>query len=178
VIDELNTAIGEYWTKWRSLLAARQDKAFFEALKPTAVGWKVADRAEYDRLCKELHDQSSHVLETWMNGRWIAKCVLRDTELSGHIKIVKVMQRRPGSSDAAGLDHLDFYSPPLTATEAVLQKEPDLNWSRETNDIIEGYDWLSIWFEGTEAKLKSDTVLDIVATELQQQNQKRILGKA
>lgn len=175
MIDELNTAISEYWTKWQALVAARHNKAFFEGLKPTAAGWKVTDRAEYDRICKELHDQSDRIVETWMNGRWIAKCVLRDSELSGHIKIIKVMQRRPGSDDAIGLDHLDFYSPPLTEVESVLQKESDLKWTRETNDILEGYDWLSIWFEGTEAKLKNDTVLDIIATELGQVNQNRII---
>ncbi|MEJ0072929.1 MAG: hypothetical protein WDN27_02470 [Candidatus Saccharibacteria bacterium] len=32
--------------------------------------------------------------------------------------------------------------------------------------MIDGYDWISIWFEGAEAKLKSDTVLDIVSAEL------------
>lgn len=179
MVDELNTAINDYWTKWQALVAARQNKAFFESLKPTAAAWKVADRTEYDRLCRELHDQSDHLVETWMNGRWIAKCLLRDTELDGGIKIVKVMQRRPGSDDALGFDHVDFYGPSLAEIEQILAQEKDLKWTRETNDILEGYDWLSIWFEGgPEAKLKHDTVLDIIAAELGQLNQKRILGNA
>jgi hypothetical protein len=174
MIDELNGAIVAYQIKWQNLVGACHDKAFFETLKPVAVGWKTADRAEYVRRCAELHDQSDHIIETWMNGRWVAKFHLRDAQLVSGIEIVKVMQRRPDSADAAGLDHVDFYS--TTDAEPVLQSEPDLQWSRESNDIIAGYDWLSIWFDGTEAKLKTDTVLDIVAAELRELNQK-ITGK-
>lgn len=176
MLDELNTAINDYWTKWQALVAARQNKTFFESLKPTAAAWKVADRAEYDRMCGELHDQSDHIIETWMNGRWVAKFLLRDAELNGGIKIVKVMQRRPGSDDPLGFDHVDFYGPSLVETEEVLTQEKNLNWTRESNDSLEGYGWLSVWFEGgPEAKLRDDTVIDIITIELQQLKQKRIL---
>ena len=87
------------------------------------------------------------------------------------------MLRRPGSDDLPGLDHLDFYSPALPQVEQVLATEPSLTWTNETNDIIEDYHWISIWFAGTEAKLKPETVLEICMAELRQLNQ-RILGKA
>lgn len=175
MIDELNDAVAQYQSKWKTLVAARQNKEFFEALKPVAVGWKTTDRAEYDRICTELHDQSSQLIETWMNGRWVAKFLLRDTQLTGGIEIVKIMQRRPNSTDSVGLDHLDFYG--VTDAESILKNETDLQWTREKNDIIDGYDWLSIWFDGTEAKLKTDTVLDIIIAELTESNQK-IIGKS
>jgi hypothetical protein len=166
MLEEVGTALESYWQKWGGLVAARHDKLFFESLKPTAVGWKVEDRAEYSRIVAELHDQSQQIIETWMNGRWIAKLVLRDAELPGGITVLKIMMCRPDSGDAVGLDHVDFYSPELAVARQALTAEADLMWTEENNDIIDNYDWLSIWFDGTEAKLKHDTVLDIVAAEL------------
>ena len=177
MIDELNKAIEAYHIKWHTLVAGRQDKAFFETLQPVAVGWKVAAREEYDQLRTELHDKCDMIVENWMNGRWIAKMILRDENLASGIKIVKIMQRRPNSTDAVGLDHLDFYSLEVEHAEAVLAKESNLKWSRESNDIISGYEWISLWFDDTEAKLKSSTVLDIVTAELQEIN-KEIIGNA
>lgn len=168
MLNELNEALADYQTKWHAFAAARKDQEFFAGLKPTAVGWKVTDRAEYDQMCAELHDLSDHVVETWMNGRWIAKFHLRDQQPVDGLTIIKVMQRRPGSEDAVGLDHLDFYSPAVEQAEAVLAAEDGVKWSRESNDIIAGYDWISVWFDGTEAKLKTDTVLDIIAAEMKQ----------
>ena len=171
MIDELNTQLATYQKKWSKLIAGRQDKAFFESLKPVAVGWKIADPTQYERWRMELHEKSDHVIETWMNGRWVAKFVLRDIELESGIKIVKILQRRPHSKDELGLDHVDFYSPRFKSAEATLHGEDDLKWSWENNDIIEGYDWISVWFDGTEAKLKADTVLDIISAEMTQKSQ-------
>ncbi len=176
MLDELNGALGTYGQKWQMLVGGRKDKAFFEELKPTAVGWKTEDRAEYDRLVAELHDQADTIIEKWMNGRWIAKVHLKDAKLVNGVEIVKVMQRRSGSTDAVGLDHVDFYAKTdLPHNREVLAAESDLKWSEESNDVLAGYDWLSIWFEGVEAKIKSDTILDIVGVELKQLNEK-ILG--
>ena len=175
MLEELQSALTTYNQKWHTLVAARSNKAFFESLKPTAAGWKVADRAEYDRRYAELHDQSDQIVETWMNGRWVAKFHLRDRELEGGIQIIKLMQRRPGSTDKPGLDHVDFYGPDRQAMETTLRSEPDLQWSQESNAVIAGYSWLSVWFAGIEAKLKANTVLDIVQRELADLN-KRIIG--
>jgi len=170
MLDKVNEALRIYQQSWQKLVDNRTNRQFFEALKPTAVGWKTADRAEYTRLVAELHDQADHVIETWMNGRWVAKVHLRDTKLANGVEILKIMERRPGSEDAVGLDHVDFYSPDVAAAEPLLKQEADLNWTWESNDVIQGYDWISIWFEGTEAKLKSDTVLDIIQAELKELN--------
>lgn len=172
-MDELNAAITEYRSKWQQFVATRRDAAFFEALRPTALGWKVADRAEYDRLFREWHDLCDVIVDVAMNGRWVAKLHLKeDVRLEWNIPIVKLMLRRPGSTDAPGLDHIDFYSPQATRSDAILDAEPNLTWTRESNDIIQGYEWISIWFSGTEAKLKSNTVIDTVIAELQEHNQK------
>ncbi|HET7320469.1 MAG TPA: hypothetical protein VFI84_02690 [Candidatus Saccharimonadales bacterium] len=166
MIDELNVSLQKYSKNWEKLVAERNNKEFFEGLKPVAVGWKVADEAEYKKVYEELRGQCDRIVETWMNGRWIAKMHLKDAKLTGNIEIIKLMQRRPGSSDALGLDHVDFYSPAVAGADAILKQEPGLKWSWESNDVVDDYDWISIWFSGTEAKLKAGTVIDIVIKEL------------
>lgn len=170
MIDEVRTALEAYQLRWDGLMAARADKSFFKSLKPVSVGWKVADKAEYDQKYEELRLQCDKIVETWMNNRWIAKMHLKESALPGGIEIIKLMQRRPGSDDAPGLDHVDFYSPLVEDAEAVLKHELELKWTNETNDAVEGYGWVSIWFDQTEAKLKSSTVLDIVSQELLELN--------
>jgi len=78
MIDELNNAISDYQVKWDTLVGKCNDKAFFNSLKPVAVGWKVADKLTFDQLSAELHDLSDKVVDVWMNGRWIAKFHLKD----------------------------------------------------------------------------------------------------
>ena len=170
MFDEYNQALNDYHDKWKKLCAGRTDLDFFKSLRPVAVGWKVADADEYQKLYVALRDRCDKIVETWMNGRWVAKMHLRDEKLAGGIEIFKLMQRRPGSEDALGLDHVDFYSPAVAGAEEILKQEPDLEWSHESNDVVDDYNWISVWFAGTEAKLKSDTVIDTVVRELQEIN--------
>jgi len=166
MLDKYNQAIQKYFEKWYKLLETRSNKQFFAQLQPTAIGWKVADRTEYNTLLTELHDSSDMIVEKWMNGRWIAKVHLKDTELDHDMQIIKIMERRPGSSDAVGLDHIDFYDPSRVDLTAVLNDEKDIRWSQESNDVMADYEWLSVWFADTEAKLKHYTVLGIIGAEL------------
>lgn len=171
MLEELNVTLKDYNRKWARLINERQNKEFFAGLKPVAVGWKVADKAEYDRIYEELRLQCDKIIETWMNDRWIAKLHLKESKLPGGIEIIKLMQRRLGSDDALGLDHVDFFSLAVTNARPILESERNMKWSLENNDAVEGYSWLSVWFDGTEAKLKAATVLDIITQELQELNQ-------
>ena len=165
MVDELNQKLQTYYQKWGTL----QVEGFAE-LRPTAAGWKVADEAEYERRYKALRPLCDRIVETWMNGRWIAKMHLKDQQLEGGITIVKLMQRRPGSDDELGLDHVDFLCPDIKAIEATLQASA-ATWSWESNDVVADYDWISVWFDNEEAKIKQGTVVDIVITELQEINE-------
>lgn len=163
MINQLNEALKDYQTKWRRLVAGRRNKDFFEELQPTAVAWKVAERTEHNQLVAELQDKCKLVIDSWMDGRWIAKLVLReDTRLEWGIQVIKIMERRPGSTDLAGLDHVDFYSPAVEQADTFLKEEPELDWRHETNFAH----WISVRWEGTEAKLRTDTVLDSYIREL------------
>lgn len=165
MVGELNTAITEYQGKWERLVASRTNKSFFEQFRPTAVAWKTEDLADFDARLASLRDQSDQVHLAWLSERWLGTINLRDTKLTNGLSVVKLMQRRPGSTDAVGLDHLDFYSTADTATtKEVLEQESDLNWTQE----MEGdhCKWISVWFEGTEAKLRTNTVLEVCAAEM------------
>ncbi len=164
--EDIQTAAEQYNAKWRAFVAERKDRQFFEELQPVAVGWKVATYDEYKVACDELQTKADLVIHTWMNCRWIAKVHLKDDMLGGGIQIIKIMQRRPESADALGLDHFDFYSPRADESETVLANEQNVQWTIESNDVIENYNWVSIWFGGTEAKLKNYTVLSTISREL------------
>ncbi len=165
MIHEINTALGDYHTKWAALVTERSDKAFFEKLVPAAVGWKVADVAAFDKAVAGLRDHCDFVLHTWLNDRWIAKMVLRKPATDWPIPVIKIMQVRPGSIDAHGLDHIDFYAKQSPAEiEITLQKE-NLKWTHEVNHDGDKYPWASVWFAGTEAKIKHYSVLDIYADQ-------------
>lgn len=170
ILDDYSAALEQYMAEWRKLIQARTNQAFFTELKPVALGWKVTTSEAYRKTYEALHGQCDRIVETWMNGRWIAEMHLKDERLPYGIRLIKLMQTRPGSSDVAGLDHVDFYSPAVRGVEAILKNEPNLEWSWERNDVVDQYAWISVWFDGTEAKLKADTVIDIIQRELAELN--------
>ena len=169
MIDELNAAVETYYAQWRELVAARQDKTFFQALKLSSVGWKTEDIVDFNQRFAQLRDHCDQIHLAWVNERWLATLHLRDKPLAHGISLVKLMQRRPGSSDAVGLDHLDFLVPKDRDAKAALAGESGLKWSEEHNG--KHSKWLSIWFASTEAKLRSDTVIDVCIAEFNEVNQ-------
>lgn len=165
MLQELNAAITDYDRKWEALVAERKDRAFFEKLRPTAVGWKATDLTDFDKRFAFLRTYSDQVHLGWVNERWVATFHLRNQKLTGDITLVKLMQLRPGSKDHTGLDHLDFFMPSGTSAAILKTSEPDLNITEEKNGTH--CKWISVWFEQTEAKLRSDTVLDVCIAELE-----------
>jgi hypothetical protein len=153
MIDELNEALGAYQKKWQTFIASRKAKDFFTTQQPTAVAWKFEDAEALNKAASELQTLCDQVTMH-----------LKDIKLDGGIQVVKLMQRRPGSDDALGLDHLDFYSTQNNEAKAVLSAESDLKWTEENNG--EHCTWLSIWLNGGEAKLRTDTVMKVCAEEM------------
>ena len=164
MIEEVSAAIGKYKQKWTELISERADRQFFEGLKPLAVGWKTEDLAEFDRRFAELRDRCDHIHIGLINNRWIATMHLKEDVLPMGITVVKLMQRREGSNDTPGLDNIDFRiaSNEFDAKE-VLAKEPSLKWEEESNGFA---DWISVWFGDCEAKLRTESVLQVCIAEL------------
>lgn len=169
MINELNAALEDYHDKWQRLVGVTRNKSFFERLKPTAVGWKTTDLADFDAKLAVLREHADQIHFGWVNERWLATIHLRDVTLTDGLTVVKLMQRRPGSTDATGLDHVDFYLDAKDGdAKGQLSQESSLKWNEEMNG--EHCKWLSIWFDGCEAKLRSDTVLDVCIEEMKDVN--------
>jgi hypothetical protein len=163
LFDELCNGMETFHDKWHAFINARENKAFFESLRPTAVAWKVFDRAELDRCVANIRGMCDQIHYGWANERWLVSLHLKDDVLSGNVSIVKLMERRPGSTDPVGFDHVDFILAEGDV-KTILAKEKDLKWTEERNG--EHCKWLSLWFYGTEAKLRTDTVLQVCADEM------------
>lgn len=173
MLEEINTAVDVYMAKWKKVTESRRNKAFFEKLRPTAIGWKTDDSSDFQGRFHELRDQCDQIHLGWLNERWLATMHLREEKAALDVTIIKLMQRRPNSKDPIGLDHVDFLIPQGMDAKTVLAAEPNLKWSEEANG--EFCNWISIWFEGTEAKLRTNTTIDVAIAELQDVN-KKILG--
>jgi len=111
MIDKLNQAIEMYQAGWQGFAKSRVQVAFFEDQRPTAAAWKMADAAELHQCFDELRDLCDQVHFGWVNERWLITMHLKSAPLAWDISVIKLMQRRPGSSDAVGLDHIDFIAP-------------------------------------------------------------------
>jgi hypothetical protein len=170
---EYNESIDTYNAMWNTFVT-ESGASFLATVRPTAIGWKVTDIEEFTERYTELLGDCDQTYVERLNGRLIAKMHLAENALLHQgISIVKVMQRRPQSTDEIGLDHVDFYCPDMEATEAALA-QTSLHWTNESNGP--NHPWISIWFEGTEAKLLGHTVLDVAARNLQDTNDSIVQG--
>jgi hypothetical protein len=166
MIDELQQQTEHYFEVWQAFVAQRVDHDFFAALKPISVGWKVADKTKYMQHIPELMDVSNRVSNSWLDERWLGGFHTKEALLPENLRHIKLMQRRPGSTDKLGLDHVDFLLPVGTNIEALLAKESGFEWFREKGDLCE---WISLRFSDTEAKLRfpDKTSIDAVIKEWQ-----------
>ena len=172
MLDELQARLDEYLKSWQDLVKKRDNQQYFAALQPTAVAWKFSDRAALMRAVDEVRDVCDQIHFGWVNNRWLVSMYLRDSELPGAVRVIKFMERRPGSTDNIGLDHVDFYASEQNILEHV-QAESGLNWNEEING--DHCKWISVWFDMGEAQLRTDTVLKVCADEMLEYEQ-TILG--
>jgi hypothetical protein len=173
MIDKLNVAVKDYKSKWKKLIDDAENKEFLENQKPTAVALKVTDLNELLGCFNELRDICDQIHWGWVNERWLLTMHLKDKDLEWEISIIKLMQRRPGTDDPVGLDHIDFWNKENGRAEEFLDKS-NLNWTKEQNSTH--CKWTSIWFANTEAKLRTDTVLDPCIAELKDTKAKILEG--
>jgi len=161
MFEEYTTAVEQYHQKWQSLVDSSEHADYLNSLPMTAIGWKTQDRAELLQRLDALRDMCDQIHFGWVNERWIISLHLKDLALPHDVRIIKLMERRPGSTDTIGLDHIDFYAPNAADT---LDEAIDIQWSKEMSGSH--CKWISIWFAETEAKLRGDTVLQVCADEL------------
>ncbi|HUD05837.1 MAG TPA: hypothetical protein VMR18_02920 [Candidatus Saccharimonadales bacterium] len=151
-----------YFRKWDSLVG----KSPFAEFQPVAIGWKAKDINQFNAILTNLFKDNlltqCHV--GFVDKRYIAAAVFKNP-LYRSICILKLMQRRPGSADPVGLDHVDFYAKDLAAVGKKLQKS---NFGSVTNESNESHNWVSLRFSGTEVKFVDHTVLDVGVKEMRE----------
>jgi hypothetical protein len=133
--------------------------------EPSTIAWKVTDINEFnDTLSGFL--KGNLVIQChigFVDKRYIASVVFKQP-IYRNVSILKLMQRRPGSSDPVGLDHADFPVNNLSSLENEFKAKNVPKWSHESNEV---HSWISAWLDGTEAKFVDHIVLDVGVKELQ-----------
>ena len=162
MVEKLRKDLALYFNDWQVVVDERLNSDFFSALKPTAAGWKFTDRDELMERFAEIRDLCDQVHFGWINERWVICAHFKELVLPGDITVVKLMERRPNSEDPIGLDHVDFHT--TAPVKQNIELEEGLEWNEERNG--EHCKWISVWFEGGEAKLRNDTVLQVCADEM------------
>lgn len=170
--EALSASLDKYFAKWDEYVARMGLYAIAEKMKPVAVGWKVADRMDYRRTLGILENYSQQLHTITINKRKYGTVVLEEPLIRG-ISIIKLIERRPGSRDALGLDHVDFYLPLIEGIAEMLERG-EANWRRQGSET---YKRLSVRFGPEslyEAKIIDHTILEICADELEGASKKML----
>lgn len=168
--EALSQSLDRYFMKWDEYVARMGLFGIADKMRPVAVGWKVGSRAEYRRAMSVLDNFAVQIHSVSVAGRKIATVVL-ERPLARGISVIKVIERREGSRDIVGLDHVDFYLPIVEGIAEMLERG-EANWRRQGSDT---YKRLSVRFGPEslyEAKIIDHTVLNIAADELNYASQK------
>lgn len=168
--EALSQSLDRYFMKWDEYVARMGLFGIADKMRPVAVGWKVGSRAEYRRAMSVLDNFAVQIHSVSVAGRKIATVVL-EKPLARGISVIKVIERREGSRDIVGLDHVDFYLPIVEGIAEMLERG-EANWRRQGSDT---YKRLSVRFGPEslyEAKIIDHTVLNIAADELNYASQK------
>lgn len=168
--EALSQSLDRYFMKWDEYVARMGLFGIADKMRPVAVGWKVGSRAEYRRAMSVLDNFAVQIHSVSVAGRKIATVVL-EKPLARGISVIKVIERREGSRDVVGLDHVDFYLPIVEGIAEMLERG-EANWRRQGSDT---YKRLSVRFGPEslyEAKIIDHTVLNIAADELNYASQK------
>lgn len=161
IIDGIKSELKSYMDDWY-ICCSKSNIKGLQLMHPMHFGWKVAEEDDLIQIVSSLTPSSTLVNIAKVDNRKLALLVT-EQPING-VPIAEIMQRRPGSTDKLGLDHLAFWCP----SELDLEKElsnSSVKWEHQHN---EGHAWISLWFgdKNREAKFFDHTALDIAAKEL------------
>jgi len=129
--------------------------------KPTTISWKVASTADLFKNLEGISDNTEQVHIGTVNNRFIASVALLKPVHGMYI--IKILERRPGSSDPLGLDSIDYLVDDINETYKLIK---DLGTDKEDNEV---HEWLSLRFgenKEFEAKITDHLVLAVAIKEL------------
>jgi hypothetical protein len=132
--EALSQSLEKYFTKWDEYVARMGLFAIAEKMRPVAIGWKASSRADYRRTMNVLDNYATQIHSISIGKRKLATVVL-DAPLARGINVIKIIERRSGSRDAVGLDHIDFYLPMIEGIAEMLERS-EANWRRQGNGLV------------------------------------------
>ncbi|HSX36915.1 MAG TPA: hypothetical protein VLG13_02245 [Patescibacteria group bacterium] len=159
----LQTSLGEYEAAWKAFLVDNRLEQLEQIAVPTTLSLKVANKAELFRYLEDNAGNIEQVHIGTVNDRYIASAALK--EPIDNLPILKILQRRPGSSDSLGLDSIDYL---VKSTEEVfrLLQGAGATIEKQHNEV---HAWLSLRFGSKkqyEAKFTDHVVLEVAIKEL------------
>lgn len=162
--ETLAKAFDEYQTAWKAFLVINNLEILEHQARPTALGWKVADKPALYADLAAISNMTTQVHIGTVNQRQIASAVL--AEPYAGIPIIKILERRAGALDPLGLDHIDFLVDNPDQINEMLQAVG----ARIEHQHNHAHTWLSLRFGKNfeyEAKFVDHSVLDVCIKELQ-----------
>jgi hypothetical protein len=156
IVETLNN----YDQTWQRLLKGKGLNSF----RATTLSIKVASKVELYKMLQENTDNIEQVHIGTVNARYIASAVLKQPYHG--LNILKILERRSGSTDPLGLDSLDYLIVDINQTFKQL-KTAGLPIIKEYNDV---HAWLSLRFgdhNEFEAKFTDHLILEVAIKELQ-----------
>jgi hypothetical protein len=161
-VDEIRNELRIYLTEWQKWLKTAHGFDFTN-LKPMHAGWKVADEAALAQTLAELLPSVREGQLATVDSRKIA--LLVPSEPVEEVPVLQIMQLRPGSRDALGLDHVAFYCDKMAILHGALRNHSE-RWEQQSN--APDHHWISMWFGANkrEAKFFNHTSLDLGVRKL------------
>lgn len=161
--EPLDGALAVYMEAWKQFqLEHMLTSSDFNPI-PTTISWKVSDKSTMFENLYQLGNVAEQMHIGTVNERYIATAVLL-APYEG-VRLIKIMERRAGSSDVLGLDGLDFYVPNIDLIDNILKKTGSAV-QLEQNEM---HRWLSLRFGSSnqyEAKFVDHLVLQIAIDEM------------
>lgn len=167
-MDQIQSALETYFFEWNQW-AEQATEYDFSSVRLMHVGWKVPDESALGSEVSQLLQFADQGHIATIHNRKIVLLVLKQP-IEG-VPVMQIIQRRPGGSEAVGLDHVAFYCKDLKPLLAALA-QTDYNWQRLDGP---GHQWVSLRFgdgDAREAKFFDRTSLDIAASELEEESAK------
>lgn len=162
--DSLKTSLVNYEKAWKAFVVINH----FESIEPSwqrvAISWKVEHKVALFGNLRRIGDQAEQIHIGTINDRFIAMAILKK-KYAG-VRMIKLLERRPGSQDPLGLDSVDFRVDDMDVTYELL-KTAGAHVAREHNDV---HAWLSLRFGKNheyEAKFIDHSLVGVAISELE-----------
>jgi hypothetical protein len=161
--DLLKTSLLSYEKAWKAFIVINHFESIESSWQRVAISWKVEHKVALYGNLRLIGDQAEQIHIGTINDRFIAMAILKKP-YSG-VRMIKLLERRPGSQDPLGLDSVDYRVDDLEKTYELL-KAAGAHVEEQHNDW---HNWLSLRFgkdHEFEAKFMDHSLLNLVDKQL------------